>query len=122
MTRRFLAILTAFALMSSQMALASFACPFVGESPQAMDESMDAGACPEAMRDGSRTICHKTVQAEPSKHDVPSVDVPPVPVSDARPVARVDAVSIALLAMPPDADLLRATSPPPRIRHSRFLK
>jgi hypothetical protein len=119
---RFLAIAAAACVGLTQVALAGYACPLMGETPQAMHEAMEGGECYKVPEAGSKTLCHKTCQDEPQKRDIPSVDIPAVPVSEALPVDRLDRVSIALLAMPPDADLLRATSPPPRIQHSRFLK
>ena len=121
---RLIAIATAALLLSSQAAMAGFACPLTGETPQAMHEAMamDEGACHQAAEAGSKTICQKTCQDEPQQRDVASVDIPAVPVHDAPPVAKSEGWVPVLLALPPEPDRARPTAPPPRIKNARFLK
>ncbi|QJR12744.1 hypothetical protein DSM104443_03837 [Usitatibacter rugosus] len=120
--RRLLALLATVTLLSSQAAMAGFACPLTGETPQAMHQAMDEGACHKAPDAGSKTLCQKSCQDEAQQRDNPQVDVPAVPVHDAPPVAKSEGWVPVLLALPPEPDRARPTAPPPRIKNARFQK
>lgn len=121
-TLRAFALLLAAALAFSQVALASFACPMQGQPAAEMYEAMESGHCAMAPEAGDKTLCLKTCQDEPLKHDVPALDLPVLPASPGLRVEPAPVPSLTLLALPPDADVTRVTSPPPYLRFARFLK
>jgi hypothetical protein len=116
------ALIAAFVLAFSQVALAAYTCPMGAvEMAQAMPAmEMAAENCHE-MAAASLPMCVKSCQDEPQKNDTPSLTaLPPSPDSGLR----VDLPCSERLerSVVVDAALERATSPPPTLLFARFLK
>ena len=114
---RIWAFATAISLAFAQVALAAFACPVAAPD---MAQMMASADCHEA-DPGTKHLCAKTCQDEPQKSEAPSfAALPPSTEGGLRIETRQLRGANDRIAV--NATLERATSPPPAILFSRFLK
>ena len=117
-SQRFAATLAAFAIAFSQLAMAAFAPQ--AASPK-MAEAMAAEGHCAGMDAAAKHVCEKSCEAEPQKHEIPSLAALP-PAAD--PGLRIELAAAPSLhpGVVPEALLARATAPPPTLLFCRFLE
>jgi len=116
--QRLAAALAAFAICFSQLAMAAFAPQ--AAAPRMVEAMASEGHC-AGMDPAAKHVCEKKCEAEPQKHEIPSLAALP-PAAD--PGLRIELAAARSLdhGVVPEAALARSTAPPPTLLFCRFLE